>query len=206
MKLGQQIAGDVPALILSLKAASKIFAYTDISPFEINGWGLVEQYDGDDDFYVSDVFILPQVASDSEVEGVPDALMKFPGDCPTPEKMKFQWHSHGSTVVYYSPTDLEGIDDYGCSADYILSMVVNKDQNCICRLDLFSPFRMTLSIPVFMLVPIAEETRNSCQAEFDTKVTVRKSIFFRDLKNQIEGIDYLFLPLSKNSDKQRGKE
>lgn len=207
---------DVPALILSLRAASKIFAFTAKSPVEINGWGLVEQSEEGKHFYVSDVFILKQEVSGGDAEGDQDALMEFLGACMEPQKVKFQWHSHHEMAAWYSSTDTEGIEDYGCSADYMLSMVVNKAQDCVCRLDLFRPFRMTSEVPVFVSVPIEKAIMEFCQREFDAKVTMRAPSFSGRVvdaidsvtglgkedgmqENQREEIKSLLLPLSRYS-------
>jgi hypothetical protein len=89
--------------------------------------------------------------------------------------LRLWWHSHADGPLYWSKTDEQTIE--GLSIDRLVSVVGNRTPEFECRLDLFSPQRVTYSalplIPLPDKTPLDETTlRTSVRAELKEKVTL----------------------------------
>lgn len=169
-----------PRVIMNHLVFQKIKCFVDICDYEINGLGIVER--AENDFIVSDVFLLKQIttADGLHVDMDSKALNLFiyemvekGGD---PSKVRFQWHSHADGPVFFSPEDISTIAGY--MNDFMVSLVMNKSGEYRCRLDLFKPFHLSLEVPVIIwLSPPPERLINHCQEEIRRLVTVKGSRF-----------------------------
>lgn len=55
----------------------------------------------------------------------------------------FRWHSHAHGAVFWSTIDESDIDSW--KGDYVFNLVTNAKGEVLTRLDIFNPFRITIS-------------------------------------------------------------
>ena len=164
-----------PRVFIQVRALQKLRAYVKACSVEINGFGIVERHVND--FLISDVFILPQQAGAAWVDTNDDALHSFIFELASrgqsTSDVKLQWHSHARMGAYCSGADQKTISNYKC--DFMISLVINKQDETFCRIDLFQPFRLGLAVPLEVLVmpnPVLEE---ECVKEVEEKVKIKKA-------------------------------
>jgi len=155
-----------PRVFIALEAMKKIQCFNHLVSGEITGLGTVEKRGND--FLITDAFILKQKVSAGSAELDPLALNQFVGKHSDPSKLKFQWHSHGSSSTFFSSTDKDTMK--GLFSDFMISLVMNKEGEYRCRLDLYKPFYVGLGVPLLVVLPIEEELQNYCYEEIDQKV------------------------------------
>lgn len=155
-------AKEYPLVILSFTAFQKLLCYTAAAEAEVAGLGYVDDL-GDNKFLVTDVFILPQTADANEATLDPAALNKFVSECECAEKLKFQWHSHGHCGVFFSPQDLGTIAGY--ENGMMISLIINKAHDMICRIDIFEPMYMPASVNLVTEFPVDRGIADACSEE-----------------------------------------
>lgn len=186
---------DQPVVFIELEAIRKIFSFATLSPGEITGWGNVERKGNH--FRISEVFILKQRARKDRVDEDPLALNEYLGNCLDPSKIKFQWHSHGDLPVFFSSQDREIVKGY--STDFLISMVVNRRCDYLCRLDIFRPFELSIKVPLFVILPIQKEVIEFCQKEVKEKVKIGLIFKARNIfnKEEAEALKEIILPIEE---------
>lgn len=160
-----------PRVLFNLKPATMIHYFTCLRAGEINGLGLVEKQGND--FLIPEVFILDQETNENEANIVGLSFARYVDRCEDPSKILLQWHSHDDGAVFWSShKDIPTIKRW--LGDFLISMVVNKHGDCLCRLDLFRPFRLSLRVPVFVVVPLEvdQEILSFCKREIASKVKI----------------------------------
>jgi hypothetical protein len=144
---------------------------------EINGFGLVDYQPSSGLIRLSDAFITKQDASMQGVE-IDDAdlhrhMYALSKKGIAPSRVKFQWHSHVGMPVYFSDIDTQNIDRW--SGDLLVSLVVNKHGEWRCRLDLYTPLRLSFDIQLEIEWPVASELlQQQVAADMSEKVTKQK--------------------------------
>lgn len=182
-----------PRVFILASAFQKLRAYVKACPVEINGLGTVKH--SGNDFLITDVFILPQKVSWASAKIDDEALHKFiyeltnsGGD---PAEIKLQWHSHVNMDAYCSSEDRATISGYKC--DFMISLVVNKQAESFCRIDLFQPFRLGLAVPFEIFLPPDPTLEESCAKEVEEKVEItdNRSVFpeLRELIKESEALE-----------------
>ena len=167
---------ELPVAVIKQEDLDLIFGFVFLNhPYEINGRGYVRQVGNV--FNIEDIFILPQKTSIGSVNEDEDAIHKYiakniHSDLDF-EQMNFQWHSHPAEV-YFSSKDQESAKRWGGTMDFVLSLVVNKRSEYICRLDIFRPAELSIQIPLIITHKISEETMQFCRSEIAEKVTIRQ--------------------------------
>ncbi|MCK5320150.1 hypothetical protein KAJ61_02045 [Candidatus Parcubacteria bacterium] len=166
-----------PKIYIPLMILQKIQCYVDLCTHEVNGIGNVECRGND--FWVSDVIILKQKATERNVEIDPKALNKYVYDLVVqgkdPSTLKFQWHSHVDMPTFFSPEDIDTIAGY--MNDFMISFVINKAGDYRCRLDLFKPFHLAIEVPVYVVAPpLQTKLISECQDEIKQKVIFESTV------------------------------
>lgn len=159
--------------LIELGSAMTIHYFTGLASGEINGLGEVEKRGND--FIITKTFILEQKASGARVKIIPMALNRYVAQCEDPGKIKFEWHSHGSGSVFFSEhADIPTIRRW--LGDFLISLVVNKRGDYLCRLELFKPFYLCLKIPLLVVIPLGidQELLSHCRQEITAKVNIGK--------------------------------
>ncbi len=159
-------------LYIRPEALKKIHYYTEAADGEVSGLGTVTRNDKGE-YLIDRVFLLEQESSSGDTELDPEAISKLMTDMmkdkEDPGKLKFWWHSHGSMGVFWSSTDDECAETL--SKEYAFSLVVNKDKQLRCRLDLYAPFRITFDgVKVRELIPDDPQMKAECEKEVKEKV------------------------------------
>ncbi|MBI4262288.1 hypothetical protein HY624_02070 [Candidatus Uhrbacteria bacterium] len=161
-----------PRILITLAAYQKLFAYARACTTEVNGLGFVERVGND--FRITDVFILPQivtpVSADLNDAAVHGLILDMVRAGRSPKELMLQWHSHGSMPAYCSPADHELISGYQCPA--MISLVVNRQGEYHCRLDLYEPVRIGFEVEMhIVLPPIDEALMEQCRTEVAQQVS-----------------------------------
>jgi|GEM_PF-1918739 len=183
-----------PTVFMPYAVHQKLMAYVQLCPIEVNGFGYVDQLP-DGALYISDVFILEQVATAGDVTMDERALAMFASDLMrrggNPSRVFFQWHSHVGGQAYFSGTDTANIERW--QGDIQISFVTNHRGEYSCRLDTYTrldgfdqPIRTTVyDIEIaFIDEPLSVELQETVAAELTTKVKRRGGILRRALGKQ----------------------
>jgi hypothetical protein len=157
----------LPRVMITLEAFQKIRAWAAICPVEINGLGYVERRGND--FLISDVFILKQKAGSDQVDmddaAIHDLTYQLARRGMSTVGLRLEWHSHARHEVFFSEKDLYTINRQ--QGDYLISLVVNKRGEYVCRLDLYRPFRAAFMVDIEILLPLPDEALvEKCRQDF----------------------------------------
>lgn len=132
-----------PRVLIAPRALRCLKLYIDLCPFEVGGLGTVESRG--EDLLVTDLFLIRQRATDSDTELDPQAvaeyLLQTVREGRDPAALRLWWHSHAEADVAWSDTDEQTIE--GLGIEQLVSIVGNKRHQFGCRLDRFSPKRLT---------------------------------------------------------------
>ena len=86
-------------------------------------------------------------------------------------RLRFWWHSHGRMSVFWSDQDEACVSNLA-NGEYLLSLVVNKRRDSLCRLDQYHPAHMCINDVVWeVYYPVPVELGAACYEEFKAKVT-----------------------------------
>jgi len=119
-----------PKIMMDPAAYDRMFAYARAASGEITGFGTVEERNGD--FFISEVYIMPQVAGGAHVRIDGHDMLDFQRWCREDgspgriEKARFWWHSHVDFGVFRSHTDEGTCDLLQSMMPYLICTVVNK--------------------------------------------------------------------------------
>jgi len=167
----------VPRVLIAPQAFRRLTLYIDLCPVEVGGLGTVEPFG--EDLLVAEIFLIRQQASHSDTELDPGAvaehLLRTIREGKDPSSLRLWWHSHAEADITWSETDEETIA--ALQIEQLVSIVGNKRHQFGCRLDQFSPTRLTLDkLP---LIPSRDEKlddekslRSQIMVELREKVTL----------------------------------
>ncbi len=144
--------GAIPRILIAAEAFQRLKLYIDLCPSEVGGLGTVGQLETD--LLVTSISLIGQRASDADTEldpeAVADHLLRILQQAGDLSAVRLWWHSHAEGQIFWSKIDEETIQSL--HIDPLLSIVGNKRHEFRCRMDLFSPDRITLdSLPLLPL-------------------------------------------------------
>jgi len=84
--------------------------------------------------------------------------------------LKLWWHSHAKDRVFWSNVDDATPAKF--KNNFMLSLVTNKHSEYLCRIDVFSPFRMTVDHLPFRLW-VERDTELEAEIEREVKEKVK---------------------------------
>ena len=156
----------------------KLFSYVKSSNLEVSGLGLVKKKGNR--FEIYDVFVLEQTSSGGgttlDSKAVSDLMLKMIKEKKEVGDLRFWWHSHPHFGTFWS-----GTDDATCERlvkdSFLIAWVVNHDHSVRCRIDLRSPFRVTLDD-----VPIEVEGRKDKRIDEGYR---------KEAEGKVKGYEYL---------------
>jgi len=172
-----KIKTDSLKVIICAKARERISHYVALAKGEVSGLGLVDEIRDEKGkligFFVSDVYLVKQVSSavttELDEKAVSDLLVELDEKNVDIGKVKLWWHSHCDMKTFWSSTDTDCVEGLS-NGSYFISLVTNKNNDVLCRVDLYSPFRIALDeVTVETAMPdfgLLEE----CKVEFAAKV------------------------------------
>jgi hypothetical protein len=161
------------------EAMAKFWSYVDIAKGEVSCLGIVEEiHDANSGsitaLVVTDFFLVRQHCSADETTMDPAAVAELMLDLESKgidsRNLRCWAHSHGSMNVFWSATDDECINGLA-NGEYLLSLVVNKKRDAMCRLDQYHPAHLYLTDVVWEVrYPMVDGLAEQCLAEFKAKV------------------------------------
>ena len=158
-------------LYLLPEVEERIRHYTQLAAGEVSGLGTVEEYD--EGFLVTDIFLPKQSCSpggtELDQESVATLIMELDQAGADAGSLRFWWHSHGSLDVFWSGTDESCINNLA-NGDYVLSLVTNKRNQLLARLDIFKPVRLTVDHLPVSVRSVGESLRDQCRTEIRQRV------------------------------------
>lgn len=203
-----------PEVLITLEAYEKLMHYIDLYPIEISGTGLVKlveidipQYhfiigkkrkekqrvDSYTRFIIYDVFTVKTFNTGAHTDaqqGMKELFYKLIQEGRDTSDVKLWWHSHVDMGASWSGEDHDTIFNFNC--DWMVSIVGNKKQEFMVRLDMYRPIRITLSkipFPKFFIPKessLREQIRKEIEelAEPDTLLTRASSKIKRKLSDE----------------------
>lgn len=159
---------------------SKLWLWTDMARGEVSALGSVNEIRDEQTgmitaLRVTDVHLVKQVSTDAQTEldpkAVAELMLELENQGQDVSKLRFWWHSHGSLSVFWSDQDEACVNELA-NGEYLLSLVVNKRRDGLCRLDQFHPTHMFLGdVQWDVHYPLPEGVKDACFGEFKAKVT-----------------------------------
>ena len=174
--------GLIPRILIGAEAFERLKLYIDLCPFEVGGLGTVKPFG--EDLVVDDISLIRQRASDADTEldseAVADHLLRILQEAGDLSAVRLWWHSHAEGQIFWSHTDEETIENL--RIDSLLSIVGNKRHEFRCRLDLFSPDRITMdSLPLLPLPDNLPADPDSLRREVVAELREKLRLFRREV-------------------------
>ncbi len=177
-KISVSLYGE-PAVLLSSKAFTQLFAYASATSFEISCLGAVKR-EGDI-FVVEEFFLVEQTGSFAHTEIDEEALaslferLRKEGREEAVRSLRCWAHTHPGMEAFWSHTD-----DKTCQillSDYLVSLVVGKGFQVRARLDLGGSMRLSLdNLPVYWEMTKESDEWRSAAAELKAKLKEERFI------------------------------
>lgn len=160
-----------PVVLFHPIALYKIQSWVKEASGEVSGYGLVIPHP--EGFWIQDVYLPEQdcggASTEIEPQAVADILMECTDKGVDTTKLKYWWHSHADMSVYWSGTDEDTIKDW-VTGDYVISSVFNKKGEVKHRVDLKTPFPLTVENLIHKMHFDDPDLYNECAAQVKEKV------------------------------------
>jgi hypothetical protein len=162
-----------PQLIFPEMVWKKMMAYAKFAVGEVSGLGALVHNKDSNNFVVLEVFLFEQVSSGAGTDLNTDEIAVFINHLieqgKDPGVMKLWFHSHGTSDVFWSDKDYTNIQGLFHS-DFMISIVVNKYEERLARLDIYQPIRLSLELPVVFKNDFLGVDLNKVRQEVGRKV------------------------------------
>lgn len=174
--------GRIPRVFIAGQAFERLKLYIQLCPSEVGGLGMVESRQGN--LFVTSISLIRQRASDVDTELDPEAiadhLLRILREAGDLSAVRAWWHSHAEGEIFWSKTDEETIQRL--RIDPLLSIIGNKRREFRCRLDLFSPNRITLDgLPLLPLPNDLPADPDSLRREVLAELREKLRLFRREV-------------------------
>ena len=171
-------------VLIAFNAFRKLRIWTDLAKGEVSGLGTVEEIRDKKgklvSYLISDIDLIKQTSTSADTvlddNAVNEYLYKLEKEGKDTSKVRLWWHSHGTINTFWSNTDAENIERLSNSG-YLISLLTNKEEKLLCRIDVYHPFHITLD-EVDVKLDLYEEDGipDLCESEFNRKVIEPKEI------------------------------
>lgn len=161
---------------ITREAHEKMKAYIALCPMEVSGFGkTVIQPDG---ILIEEVFLIKQEVTGATTEMDPQAVYQAVMDAAMEGEdtstWGLWWHSHVNFAAFFSGQDMATIEALKADTP-LVSIVSNKKGEYFVQVDMYKPFRLSLSeVPLEVVYPPSEEIRLAAQIELNQKVRMVK--------------------------------
>lgn len=182
-----------PTIYLTSKTSRQISLYTKMAQGEISWMGKVIRR-GEFDFFVDEIFLIKQETTPTKTKFDDDAMAMFlfkyhqagndVGD------LKLWLHTHHNFAVGWSLQDEDTINEFN-RAEYLISIVTNKFDDFMARIDIFRPLRLTVDAQIVILPNFTAEEIHKAKQEIDEKVS-----YSEDVRPNIDALE----PKQENDD------
>ena len=158
-------------LKITTNAYLKLKYFTENTDTEVSGLGKVRVSRGYLEVYDIEVFEqnVSAISSDLEMESLVKFLIDKTLKNESVKDYKVWWHSHVYMSAYFSPTDDTTINR-STEFPYLISIVTNKDEESMARLDLFKPLRLTIPLKIEISLNRNKKLEEKCKIEIAKKV------------------------------------
>ncbi|MFA5395906.1 MAG: hypothetical protein WC346_07865 [Methanogenium sp.] len=161
------------------KALKKIQYYVKNCDVEISGFAKISKY-GEDSLLIYDAEILEQYVSATHSDFDEESMVRFMTEKIRNKESivdyKVWWHSHANMQAYFSAID-ESTIEQSTEFPFLISLVMNKQYEYACRLDIQNPLRLTIdNIQLVEVDEEDEELEKQCQEEISQMVR-KQSLF-----------------------------
>jgi len=162
---------------MSLLASQKMKYWIELAAGEVSGLGLIREIKNAagllTGIFVEDIYLIKQVSGGADTDlnddGIVDLQIALEQQCVDSGRLKLWWHSHGGGGTFWSSKDEDTIKGFGYNS-YALSIVSNKKNDVLCRLDMYKPIRASFNkIDVDIVLP-EFDMQEECKKEFEEKV------------------------------------
>lgn len=191
MPVEKEVRTKFTTLYIDPIVMKRIKYYTQAADGEVSGLGTIIK-DDKGRHIVNKVFLLEQESSAADTELNPQSISKLMTDMmgknEDPASLKFWWHSHAAMGVFWSGTDDTCAETL--SKEFAFSLVVNKAGDTRCRLDLYSPFRITFDGVKITEMPQEDvNLKQECEKEVKEKVKSPGERWNNWRNDEITGLD-----------------
>jgi hypothetical protein len=150
---------------------------------------------------LEDIFLLPQFVGGSHTTIEKESLGKFYDALMQKGENPSSWrawiHSHADMNAFYSSTDEDTIESFDLECpeeNWFLSLVVNRAGTLIPRIDVFSPYRITISDVEWEIVFDQTDIMPEIQKEILEKVFKKEPTNLKDVLKTKKWFPNLILP------------
>ena len=171
-------------VLISIQAYQKLRYWVNMAKGEVSGLGTVSEIrslNGNLSHYlIDDIFLLKQESGSADTHLDDQFIGRFLTDMVNKKqdvsKIKLWWHSHGGFKTFWSATDESCIANLANSS-YMISIVTNKEHQLLTRIDIYSPFHVTVdNVTTDLDYSSDPELEEFCKNEFKEKVTERQAV------------------------------
>ncbi len=164
-----------PRVFVMPEAKRRLDSYIGLCSEEISGLGEVMKFGPN--LLITSVVLFPQEVTSGSTDLSQDPLQEFLLELvksgQDPSTYKLWWHSHVYGQCYWSSTDNATCERF--NNEWMLSVLGNKHGDYRCRLDLFSPFRITVDrLPLEIYNPSPADLKQAIAEEIKAKVRKKK--------------------------------
>jgi hypothetical protein len=163
-------------ILIDYKVYQKMCAYIKHASGEISGLGKVEKIDNQT-VKIVDIALFNQVCSGTSTDIQSESLEKFMIDMMEKKEdlgaWRCWWHSHANMLTFWSNTDtntIESLDPEVKEDNFFVSIVGNKKNDLLCRIDVFDPIRATIDKVDHEVVFDGVDIDDECKKEVKEKV------------------------------------
>lgn len=165
-------------LCIPLEIWQQMCGYTHLSsPNEITGIGTITFHG--QDLLVDQIFVPKQIVSPGYCETDKGALNEIifnlvEDDPARAGKLRFRWHSHAESSVFWSATDEKDINAW--QGPWVANLVMNVRDEYLARLDLFDGLRVSnIPLDVSICTPVPTDILKACEQEISKRVKVYRA-------------------------------
>lgn len=169
-------------ILITSKAYIKLKYYVTLTENEISGLGTIEKKDNQT-LLITNIYLFKQNSGYVSTDLDKKEVCKFVEDefkkGHNVNLIKVWWHSHANMNCFWSGTDINCIEDFGQSSNFLISLVVNHKLEMLSRIDIFDPIRATLDNLQVTIDLENEKIKEKIQQEIKEKV---KKPFYNNWK------------------------
>ncbi len=162
-----------PTIYLTSKTARQISLYTKMAYGEISWLGRIVRQ-GELDFLVEEIFLIKQETTPTRTKFNDDELamflFKYHQAGNDVSDLKLWLHTHHNFAVSWSNQDEDTIEGFN-RAEYLISIVTNKFDDFMARIDIFRPLRLTIDAQIVIVQNFTAEEIRLATLEIEEKVS-----------------------------------
>lgn len=165
----------IPKVYITREAKNMLDLYIQHTNAEVSGLGSIFNFGSN--LLIDEIYLFKQKVTKSTTKIDQSEIAAFMSDMFQKgfslSSLRVWWHSHCDMGVFWSHTDETTIAGFS-DGEWFVSIVSNKNQQYLCRLDQFQPLRISLTTELLIFDPPSEALIASVVKEIKEKVTMPK--------------------------------